>query len=45
MYDIMRQDVDFEQKASRALALGKAYLSVDNAHLTRIDTATEHWEM
>lgn len=44
LYDIMRQDVSFEQRAGEALELGRQFLDVDNAHLTQIDTETDHWE-
>lgn len=44
LYDIMRQDVGFQRKASRALALGMEYLGVQNGHLTRVDPATNYWE-
>lgn len=45
LYDIMRQDAPVEEKVDRALALGKAYLDVDNGHLTRIDPTAEYWEV
>jgi len=44
LYDIMLQDVGFEQKGSRALTLGREYLGVENAHLTRVDPAVDYWE-
>lgn len=44
LYEVMRSDVSFEQKAREALALGEAYLDVDNGHFARIDTETDHWE-
>ena len=44
LYEVMRQDIPFEDQAQHALALGKQFLDVDNAHLTRIDQETDHWE-
>lgn len=44
LYEVMRSDRSFEQKARTALELGRQYLGVDNAHLTRIDEETDHWE-
>ena len=44
LYEVMRSDRSFDQKARIALELGRRYLSVDNAHLTRIDEKTDHWE-
>ncbi len=44
LYEIIREDVPFEQKAKEALELGKQYLGVDNGHLTRIDQQTGHWQ-
>lgn len=44
LYEVMRSDAPFEEKARDALALGEAYLGVDNGHLARIDTETDHWE-
>ncbi len=44
LYDIIREEVPFEQKARNALELGMQYLGADNAHLTRIDQETDHWE-
>lgn len=44
LYEIMRRDDSFEQKARHALELGEQYLGADNGHLTRIDTETDHWE-
>ena len=44
LYAIMRGEACFEEKAQRALDLGKRYLDVDNGHLTRIDEETAHWE-
>jgi PAS domain S-box-containing protein len=44
LYDILRCDKSFEQKAKAALELGKQYLDVDSGHLTRVDTETDHWQ-
>jgi PAS domain S-box-containing protein len=44
LYGIVREDTPFEQKAREALELGRSALGVDNAHLTRIDPETDHWE-
>ena len=44
LYDIMRQDVSVQQKASRVLTLGTEYLGVENGHLTRVDPAVDYWE-
>ena len=44
LYEVMRSDRSFERKARTALELGRRYLGVDNAHLTRIDEETDHWE-
>jgi PAS domain S-box-containing protein len=44
LYEVMRSDRSFEQKARAALELGRRYLDADNGHLTRIDEETDHWE-
>jgi PAS domain S-box-containing protein len=44
LYDAIRADVPFEQKAQTALELGVEYLDADNGYLTRIDQETDHWE-
>ena len=44
LYELIRSDAPFEQKAEEALELGRRYLGVENGHLTRIDRETEHWE-
>lgn len=45
LYAIMRgEEATFEEKAQRALELGKQYLGVKNGHLTRIDEETDHWQ-
>ncbi|MFB6126712.1 MAG: PAS domain-containing protein [Halolamina sp.] len=45
LYELMREDASFERKATEALELGRRYLGADNAHLTRIDGDTDHWEI
>ncbi|WP_336025357.1 sensor histidine kinase [Halobellus salinisoli] len=45
MYELVRRDVPFEQKARDVLDLGIRYLEVENGHLTRIDRITNHWEV
>ena len=44
LYEIIRDECPFEQKAREALELGRQYLGADNAHLARIDQQTGHWE-
>ena len=44
LYEIIRKEVPFEEKAQEALELGRRYLGADNGHLTRIDQETGHWE-
>ncbi|WP_165853298.1 PAS domain-containing protein [Halonotius aquaticus] len=44
LFEIIRRDCPFDQKARDALQLGVSYLGVDNGHLTRIDTATDDWQ-
>ncbi|WP_436902833.1 ATP-binding protein [Halovenus halobia] len=44
LYEIMKRDASFEQKATEALELGRAYLNVDSGFLTRVDTEADHWE-
>ncbi|MGQ4554968.1 PAS domain S-box protein [Halobellus sp. GM3] len=44
MYDVIRKEIPFEQKAREALELGRRYLDADNGHLTQIDQETGHWE-
>ncbi len=39
-----RRDVPLKQKAREVLQLGRRYLDVDVAYLTRIDTKTGRWE-
>ncbi|MDZ7850236.1 MAG: PAS domain S-box protein [Halodesulfurarchaeum sp.] len=45
LYEIIRKECSFEQKAREALDLGQRYLDADNGHLTRIDRETDHWEV
>lgn len=45
LYDIIRKEVSFEQKAQEALELGRRYLGADSGYLTRIDQSTNHWEV
>lgn len=44
LYEIVRREAPFEEKAEAALELVRLYLGADNGHLTRIDTETDHWE-
>lgn len=44
LYDIIRTDLAFEQKAERALELGVRGLDVDEGYVTRVDPETAHWE-
>lgn len=44
LYEIMKQDGEFETKATEALELGTTYLGVDSAFVTRVDPDTDHWE-
>lgn len=44
LYEVIRGDAPFEEKARVALELGLQYLGADNGHLTRIDSVTDHWE-
>ncbi len=44
LYDRVRRDAPFEEKADDALELGRRYLDADNGHLTQIDLNTDHWE-
>jgi len=44
LYEVVRQEIPFEQKAREALELGVEYLGADNGHLTRINQETNHWE-
>ncbi len=42
--EIMDRELPFVEKAEQALELGKAYLGVDNGHITKIDPHTNYWE-
>jgi len=44
LYETIRKEVPFEQKAREALELGQKYLGADNGHLTRIDRKAGHWK-
>ena len=44
LYDVMRSDAPFDEKARQALEIGRQYLGADNGHLTQIDTDVGHWE-
>ncbi|UTF54832.1 GAF domain-containing sensor histidine kinase [Natronosalvus rutilus] len=44
LYDVMRQNRPFREKAEQALVIGRDYLGVENGHLTRLDPETNHWE-
>lgn len=44
LYRVMNQDSSLEDKVEQALEIGRAFLGVENAHLTTIDQQTEHWE-
>lgn len=43
LYEIVRKDIPFEQKATEALELGRQYLGADSGYLTRIDKETDYW--
>ena len=42
LYEVMSRDEGFESKAHDALQLGRKYLDVGNAHLTKIDAETDY---
>jgi len=44
VYEVMNESREFDEKAERALELGKRYLDVDNAHLTEIHPDSDYWE-
>jgi len=44
LYEIIRRETPFKEKAEDALRLGVEYLGADNGHLTRINQETDHWE-
>jgi PAS domain S-box-containing protein len=44
LYEVIRREDTFEEKAEDAIELGRQYLGADNAHLVRIDEGTDHWK-
>ena len=44
LYEVMNEDISFEEKAQRALEIGERYLNVDNGHLTQIHPESEYWK-
>lgn len=44
LYDVMRTDEPFEQRAERALQIGVEYLGVQNGHVAAIDRIEDRWE-
>lgn len=44
LYEIMKSDAAFEEKAEEALKLGETYLGVDNGHVAEIDPEAGYWE-
>jgi signal transduction histidine kinase len=44
LYEVMRLDLPFEEKATRALSVGERFLGVDNGHVTRIDPESNYWQ-
>lgn len=44
LYEVIREEIPFKQKAKRALELGVEYLGADNGYLTQINRETDHWE-
>jgi PAS domain S-box-containing protein len=44
LYEVMRSDRSFDQKARSAVELGRQYFGADNAHLTQIDEEADRWE-
>ena len=45
LYEIVRRDTSFDEKARDALELGRQFLGADNGHLTRVDRETDSWEV
>jgi len=41
LYEVMKTDLSFEEKAEQALSIGEQYLSVENGHVTRIDQESD----
>jgi len=44
LYEVMKKDLPFEEKAEQALAIGEQYLNVENGHVTRIDQESDYWK-
>lgn len=44
LYELLQQEIPFEEFAERALQLGKEYLDVENGHLTKIDSESDYWK-
>lgn len=44
LYDVMRREAPFEEKARLALEVGEQYLGADRGLLVRTDTESDHWE-
>lgn len=44
LYETLREDIPFDQKARTALELGKQCLGTDGGILTQIDNENNHWE-
>ncbi|ERG97642.1 MAG: signal transduction histidine kinase [Haloquadratum sp. J07HQX50] len=44
LYEVMATDLSFDEKAERALDLGKEYLNADNGHIAKIDQQAEYWK-
>jgi len=44
LYEVMKKDLSFEEKAEQALAIGEQYLNVENGHVTRIDQESDYWK-
>lgn len=45
LYEIMKADAPFDEKARLALDLGRSYLGVDCGYVSRIDVDTDHYEV
>jgi PAS domain S-box-containing protein len=44
LYDVMRDDGPFEERAERALEIGRRYLGVQNGHAAAVDRENDRWE-
>jgi len=44
LYEVMKRDLTFEEKAEQALSIGEQYLNVENGHVTRIDQESDYWK-